>query len=383
MITSLKPLLKAAEQGQFAYGAFNINAISQLEGALRIHELFNSPMIVQGAELANGFLGGAAQFKQATFEQKQRGMALLGKAFHDQLSRAKIPGVLHLDHGTSFEICKAAIDGGYTSVMIDGSSKPLEENIEVTARVVEYAHQHGVSVEGELGILAGVEDEIIAHHSTYTNPLDAVRFVRETGVDALAISYGTSHGANKGQSVRLREEIVIAVRECLKHEDLQCGIVSHGSSNVEPWLVEAVNALGGDIRDAGGIALEQLQSCIQAGVRKINVDTDIRLMTTRAIREWLRSAPSKEQWLEQIQNRLTAQPEQFDPRFYLQDSLELLQKPSKHSTTPAQQQLQQVIQDAMMSVCGRLIVAFGSYEKAPLVEPLDLTALKQAYAAQK
>ncbi len=162
------------------------------------------------------------------------------------------------------ESVKAAIAGGYTSVMIDGSSLPFDENKELTREVVKYAHARGVSVEGELGVLAGVEDHVFAASSTYTNPLSAVEFVRDTGVDALAISYGTMHGASKGKNVKLRREIPIAIRECLAHEDLDCALVSHGSSTVPQYIVREINELGGQIGEAHGIPVAELLEAIPA-----------------------------------------------------------------------------------------------------------------------
>ncbi|MDO5047805.1 MAG: class II fructose-bisphosphate aldolase [Anaerococcus sp.] len=368
MITSLKPLLKAAKENNFAYGAFNVNSVSQIRAALRIHEIFNSPMLLQGAELANVFMSGQADFKNGTFEQKAKGMKIMADAFREICEKSKIPCVLHLDHGTSFEVCKAAIDAGYTSVMIDGSSKSLDENIALTKRVVDYAKDFGVSVEGELGVLAGVEDHVFSKKSTYTNPLDAVRFVKETGVDALAISYGTSHGANKGANVVLRKEIPIAVNECLLHEGLKAALVSHGSSNVDPYMVKQVVDLGGDIKNAGGIPIPQLQEVISSGIRKINVDTDIRLTVTRNIRQLL--AENKEllddPYVKMVYKRLKDDPSNFDPRYYMQDLMDTMVRdniPSK-----ALGQLIGAMDDGVMEVCGRMIIAFDSYEKYKLVE---------------
>ncbi len=368
MIVSLKPLLKAARENNFAYGAFNVNSVSQIEGALRIHEIFNSPMILQGAELANAFMSGKVDFKNATFEEKKQGMKIMADAFHKIVGKSKIPAVLHLDHGSSFEVCKAAIDAGYTSVMIDGSSKPLEENIALTKEVVEYAKKHGVSVEGELGVLAGVEDHVFSTKSTYTHPLDAVKFVRETGVDALAISYGTSHGANKGTNVVLRKEIAIAVNECLKHEGLECSLVSHGSSNVDPYLVQQINDLGGDIQNAGGIPIPQLQEVIKSGIGKINVDTDIRLTINRNVRELIRSNENllKDQYVNLIDKKLRDNPADFDPRYFMSDIIDVMS--TGDIPTEGVKEVVDAMKDAVMEVCGRMIVAFGSDEKYKMVE---------------
>jgi fructose-bisphosphate aldolase class II len=188
---------------------------------------------------------------------------------------------LHLDHGKDFDSVKAAIDGGYTSVMIDGSSLPFDENVELTREVVKYAHERGVSVEGELGVLAGVEDHVFSDESTYTNPMKAIEFFKKTEVDCLAISYGTMHGAVKGKNVKLRQEIVIAIKECLRHEKIFGVLVSHGSSTVPQYIVDEINALGGDIKNADGISINEIKHAIACGIGKINVDTDLRLAVTR------------------------------------------------------------------------------------------------------
>lgn len=161
--------------------------------------------------------------------------------------------------------------------MIDGSSLPFDENVELTREVVKYAHERGITVEGELGVLAGVEDHVFAATSTYTNPLSAIEFFRKTGVDALAISYGTMHGANKGKNAVIRKEIAIAIKECMMHEGIEGYLVSHGSSTVPQYIVEELNALGSEITNAYGIDVNQLVEVSHCGINKINVDTDIRL----------------------------------------------------------------------------------------------------------
>ena len=201
MLVPLRPVLDAAEEYGYAQGAFNVNAVAQAKAVIEVHEMFRSPAILQGADMANAFMGGRADFQNGTTEDKIRGAKNIGDAVKKYAARSPVPVVLHLDHGRDMDSVKAAIAGGYTSVMIDGSSLPLAQNMELTREVVKYAHPRGVSVEGELGVLAGVEDHVFAASSTYTNPLDAVRFVKATGVDALAISYGTMHGPAKGRNV--------------------------------------------------------------------------------------------------------------------------------------------------------------------------------------
>ena len=216
----LRPLMEATVKYGFAQGAFNVNAVAQAKAVIEVHEMFRSAAILQGADLANGFMGGCTDFTHATLEDKKGGAENIANAVKKYGANSEIPIVLHLDHGRDFDSCVAAIEGGYTSVMIDGSSLPYEENVELTREVVKYAHPRGVSVEGELGVLAGVEDHVFAANSTYTNPLTAIDFFKKTGVDALAISYGTMHGASKGKDVKLRKEIAIAIRECLNHEGI-------------------------------------------------------------------------------------------------------------------------------------------------------------------
>ena len=380
MLTSLKPLLETAIRHNFAYGAFNVNSVAQVEGAIRMHEIFRSPALLQGAELANAFMGGQTDFMNATLEEKKAGMKNLVAAVHRYGEKSPVPVVLHLDHGQTFESCQAAIDAGYTSVMIDGSSKPLAENMELTREVVKYAHARGVSVEGELGVLAGEEDHVFSENSTYTHPFDAVRFVKATGVDALAISYGTSHGATKGKNVKLRKEIAIAINECLAHEHLFCGLVSHGSSNVPPEVVAEINALGGAIGESHGIPIAQLKEVIQiGGIRKINVDTDIRLATTRNIRELFQSQPEllRVPELAQMDDLMRKKPAAFDPRGYLTPVMNMIM----FGDMPAAecQSLVKAIQDAVMEVTGKMIVEFGSYHMAPLVKVRSLAELKAEY----
>lgn len=276
----MRPLMEASIKYGFGQGGFNVNAVAQAKAAIEVHEMFRSPAILQGADLANGFMGGNADFLNATLEDKRIGARNIGNAVKKYGLDSEIPIVLHLDHGRDFDSCVAAIEGGYTSVMIDGSSLPLKENMELTREVVRYAHSRGVSVEGELGVLAGVEDHVFSDSSTYTNPLDAVEFFKKTGVDALAISYGTMHGASKGKNVKLRREIVIAIRECMNHLGIFGALVSHGSSTVPKYIVDEINGLGGKLSNTEGISMEQLTAAIGAGINKINVDTDIKHKVT-------------------------------------------------------------------------------------------------------
>ena len=202
--------------------------------------------------------------------------------------------------------------------MIDGSSLPFDENVELTREVVKYAHERGVSVEGELGVLAGVEDHVFSTTSTYTNPLKAIEFFKKTGVDALAISYGTMHGASKGKNVKLRKEIAIAIKECMMHEGIFGVLVSHGSSTVPKYIVDEINALGGNIQNAYGISIDELKAAIPCGIGKINVDTDIRLAVTRNMKNSLQIIlKERSQSIGEVYRLLEAKKEQFDPRAFL------------------------------------------------------------------
>ncbi|MCI9553942.1 MAG: amidohydrolase family protein [Oscillibacter sp.] len=248
-LVPMKAILDATEKYNYAQGAFNVNAVCQAKAVIEVHEMFRSAAILQGADLANAFMGGRTDFANGTLEDKKKGALNIANAVKKYAVDSPIPVALHLDHGKTLDSCVAAIQGGYTSVMIDGSSLSFEENAELTREVVKYAHERGVTVEGELGVLAGVEDHVFAANSTYTNPMDAVKFFRQTGVDALAISYGTKHGANKGKDTIIRKEIAIATKECMMHEGIEGTLVSHGSSTVPQYIVSEINALGGDIHD--------------------------------------------------------------------------------------------------------------------------------------
>ena len=203
-LVPMRAILEATEKYNYAQGAFNVNAVAQAKAVIEVHEMFRSAAIIQGADLANAFMGGRTDFANGTLEDKKVGANNIANAVKKYGEHSSIPIALHLDHGKSIEACLAAMDGGYTSVMIDGSHLPFEQNMELTREVVKLAHPRGVTVEGELGVLAGVEDHVFSETSTYTNPMDAIEFVKKTGCDALAISYGTKHGANKG--LRIMED---------------------------------------------------------------------------------------------------------------------------------------------------------------------------------
>lgn len=378
-LVPLKPVLDAARRGGYAQGAFNVNAVCQAKAVIEVHEMLRSAAILQGADLANAFMGGRADFANGTVEDKIVGARNIGDAVKKYGENSPVPVVLHLDHGRDMESVKAAIAGGYTSVMIDGSSLPLEENMELTREVVKYAHPRGVSVEGELGVLAGVEDHVFAASSTYTNPLTAVEFVRNTKVDALAISYGTMHGPSKGKDVKLRREIPIAIRECLSHEGLDCALVSHGSSTVPAYIVREINALGGNIQNAYGISLDELKAAIPAGINKINVDTDIRLAVTRNMRELFAKRPELQESpsIGGVYQLLKEHPENPDPRVFLPAVYDTVMYGVVEDDDRAA--LVEVIEAGVKEAVATLIVEFGSYGRAPDTELVTLEEMAERY----
>jgi len=375
----LRPVLEACEKYNYAQGAFNVNAVVQAKAVIEVHEMFRCAAILQGADLANGFLGGRTDFQNATLEDKKRGAKNIADVVKGFARDSQVPVVLHLDHGKDFDSVKAAVGGGYTSVMIDGSSLPFNENMELTREVVKYAHKRGVSVEGELGVLAGVEDHISSMNSTYTNPLDAITFIRNTGVDCLAISYGTMHGASKGKNVKLRKEIAIAVKESLIHEGIFCALVSHGSSTVPGYIIDEINDLGGNIKNACGIGIEELKSVIPCGIRKINVDTDIRLGVTRNLKELFVAHPEfrNSPYIGDIYRLLEANKEAFDPRLFLTPVMDMVMYgTADHDELIA---ISSCLERGVKEIAGALIVQFMGVGKAPLVEEASLEEMAMRY----
>ena len=285
-LVNTKEMFKKAYEGGYAIGAFNVNNMEIVQGITEACQELNAPVILQVS-------AGARKYANHTSLVKLVEAAV--KVNPD------IPIALHLDHGASYEICKDCIDGGFTSVMFDGSSKPYEENVEEARRVAEYAHKYNVTVEAELGQLAGVEDEVSveADKAQFTDPEQVQDFVTRTGVDSLAIAIGTSHGAYKfkpGQKPQLRLDILQEVSNRLPGFP----IVLHGASSVIPEYVEMVNKYGGEMPDAIGIPEEMLREAAKMAVCKINIDSDIRLAMTATIRKYFAENPTH-----------------FDPRQYL------------------------------------------------------------------
>ncbi len=382
-LVPMRPLLDAAMKGKFAFGAFNVNSPSHAKAVIEVHEMFRSACILQGSEGANGFMGGNPDFRKATVEEKKVGAKKIADAVKKYGGDSPIPIVLHLDHGKSFESVMAAIDGGYTSVMIDGSSLPLEENIELSRKVVKEAHARGVTVEGELGILKGMEEHVESLIAVYTNPSDVVRFVKETGVDALAISYGTQHGANKGKNVRIRKEIAIATKELFMFEGLDSAIVSHGSSEVPYSVVKIVNELGGKLSDTAGIPVEQIQEVIPYGIAKVNIDTDIRLAITRNTREYFRDNPDAKN--DSIVGKIWADmekvPDKFDPRQYMvsaQNYLVSEEVPNEHFG-----EIVSLVEQGIKEIVGERIAQLGSVRSMYTVEKKSFEDMKDFYAKKQ
>jgi fructose-bisphosphate aldolase class II len=362
-LVTIKPLLKDAFDKQYGYGGFNVNAICQAQALIDIHEQLRAPALIQVADLANGFMGGRFDFLNSTYEDKKKGATIIAKAVRAMAEDANIPVCLHLDHGNDYDTIKMVVDAGFTSVMIDGSHHDYDTNVELTREVVAYAHKKGVSVEAELGILSGTEDNVTAENSTYTNPLLAVDFIKKTAVDCLAISYGTSHGAAKGKNAKLRKEIVIAITENLRHSGLYCPLVSHGSSNVPKYIVDEINELGGTIQNANGISPTQISEVIQQGVAKVNVDTDIRLATTRNIRAYLKGKQCIEsQSVQDIANILEEKTAAFDPRVYLTPVHDMLV--TDICQNDEEKMIRKAMQHAVKEIAANLISQYGALGKA-------------------
>ena len=307
LVTS-KEMFEKAYAGGYAIGAFNVNNMEIIQGITEAAKECNSPVILQVSK-------GARAYANRTYLKKLVEAAVI---------ETGLPIVLHLDHGDSFETCKSCIDDGFTSVMIDASSKPFEENIEITRQVVEYAHARGVVVEAELGTLAGVEDEVSvsAEDSSYTKPEDVEEFVRRTGCDSLAIAIGTSHGAYKFTPEQCtRNEEGILVPPPLRFDILDevarrlpgFPIVLHGASSVPQEWVKVINEHGGNMPDAVGVPEDQLREAARRAVCKINIDSDLRLTMTGTIREYFDEHPAH-----------------FDPRQYLKPARENIKKLVAH-----------------------------------------------------
>lgn len=379
MLVPMRCILEAADRKGYGQAAFNMNSFSQIAAAVQIHELLESACILQGAEASNAFMGGEVDFMHGSIESKKKGAENMGNIVRDFGQESPIPIALHLDHGRSLEMVKACIEGGYTSVMIDGSSLPYEENIELTREVVRYAHPLGVTVEGELGVLAGVEDHVFSASSTYTNPLQAVDFFKKTRVDALAISYGTMHGANKGKDAKIRREIAVATKECMRHEGIDGFLVSHGSSTVPQEFVRQINELGGRMENAYGIDVDQLVDVSRCGINKINVDTDLRMASSRNVLELFQDHPElrESESVACVYRDLTANPANVDPRNYVSGIMDAI----LHGELADEDV--ELVDDCLyrgtISAIAPLLVQFGSYRNASEVIPVSLEEMAERY----
>ena len=298
-LVNTREMFAKAMEGGYAIPAFNFNNLEQMQAIIQAATETNSPVILQVSS-------GARKYANQTL---LRYMAEGAVAYAKELGCAAPQIVLHLDHGDTFELCKSCIDMGFSSIMIDGSHHSYEDNVALTKKVVEYAHQFDVTVEGELGVLAGIEDDVVAEHHTYTRPEEVVDFVSKTGCDSLAISIGTSHGANKFKPEQcMRDEngrlvpppLAFDILEAVEKELPGFPIVLHGASSVPEEEVEMINSHGGALKNAIGIPEEQLRRAAKSAVCKINIDSDSRLAMTAAIRK-----------------AFVDNPAEFDPRKYL------------------------------------------------------------------
>jgi len=379
MLVPMRAILEAADKYRYGQAAFNMNSVGQIEAAVRVHELLRSGAILQGAEASNAFMGGEMDFMHGTIEAKRKGAKNIGGAVKKFADNSCVPVALHLDHGKTLESVKACIDGGYTSVMIDGSSLPYEDNVELTREVVKYAHPYGVTVEGELGVLAGVEDHVFSATSTYTNPAQAIDFFKKTKCDALAISYGTMHGANKGKGTVIRREIAIAIKECMMHEGINGFLVSHGSSTVPQEYVQQINEMGGDLQNAFGIDVAQLVDVAKCGINKINVDTDIRLACTRNVMEFFRAHPELKSSasIGKVYEDMVAKPKNFDPRNFVGSIMDAIMYGDIKDADVAL--IDQCMQNGAMEAIAPLLVQFGSYRKSHLIEAVTCEQMADRY----
>jgi fructose-bisphosphate aldolase class II len=334
-LVPMRQLLDEAAKGGYGVAALNVNNMEQIQAIMEAAVETSSPVIIQASR-------GARQYSNDNY---LRHLILAAAELHPE-----IPLAMHQDHGNSPETCMSAIDQGFTSVMMDGSLMPdgksvatYEYNVETTRKVVEYAHARGVTVEGELGTLGGIEDGHGSGQTHLTDPAQAEEFVAKTGVDALAVAIGTSHGAYKFTQKPTGDVLAMKIIEEIHRRLPHTHMVMHGSSSVPPELIEIINKYGGKMKPSFGVPVEEIQRGIKHGVRKINVDTDNRLAITGAIRKVFAETPEK-----------------FDPRDYL--------KPARA---------------AMKEVCKARMIAFGQAGHAKDFKPMTLAEMKAIYAQQK
>ena len=318
-LSNTRDMFKKAMAGQYAVPAYNFNNMEQIQAIIIACVETQSPVILQVSSGARKYAN------QTLLKYLAQGAVAMMKEHAREKNVKEIPIALHLDHGDTFELCQSCVESGFSSVMIDGSHHPYDENVKLTRKVVEMAHANDVTVEGELGVLAGIEDEVSAEHTTYTRPEEVVDFVKRTGVDSLAISIGTSHGANKfkpeqctrnADGVLVPPELRFDILEEVEKQLPGFPIVLHGSSSVPVEAVKIINSNGGALKDSIGIPEEQLRRASRSAVCKVNIDSDGRLWMTAAIRKVFADKPAE-----------------FDPRKYLGPARDALIQMYKHKNT--------------------------------------------------
>lgn len=378
-LLSMVPILRAAEHASLegkpaAIGAFNVNFYSQAMGILEGLRRADAPGIIQASRGANKFQGGP---------DKIQGMVL--QAMKD--SRHDLPVALHLDHGNE-EQAKVCVDEGFSSVMIDASTLEFQDNIKLTQDIVQYAHAKGLSVEGEYGKLAGVEEDVIHEHTTYADPFLVPYFFNESKADALAVAYGTSHGPNKGSKGGLEKLAVHIIDQSYKGmvaygQNENHFIVSHGSSTVPQEIVEEINRLGGTVKGAAGIPMHKIQEAVIAGVRKINIDTDLRLGITATFRKWYHDHPGIEKTsadvLTPIKKALDEKLDAIDPRDYLKVIDAGLLRTDPKGTVLEEVML--LVQERIAAHVEMLVNKFGCAGLGGKVKQTPLSEMAKMYAA--
>ncbi|HQP10430.1 MAG TPA: class II fructose-1,6-bisphosphate aldolase [Candidatus Omnitrophota bacterium] len=315
-LVNTRKMFAAAVKDKYAVPAYNFNNMEQLQAIIMACLETQSPVILQVSSGARKYAD------QTLLKYMGQGAVEMMKTHAKEKGLKEIPIALHLDHGDTFELCKSCIESGFSSVMIDASHHSFEENIKITKQVVDYAHKYDVTVEGELGVLAGIEDDVVAEKTTYTRPAEVIEFVKKTGVDSLAISIGTSHGANKfkpsqctknADGIYIPPELRFDILKEIEEKIPGFPIVLHGSSSVPVEAVKMINENGGALKDSIGIPEEQLRKATQSAVCRVNIDSDGRLWMTAAIRKHFKDHPAD-----------------FDPRKYLGPAREALVKMYKH-----------------------------------------------------
>lgn len=372
---SMVPLLKAAELSFLdgkpaAIGAFNVNFFTQAQGILEGLRRANAPGIIQASKGANKFQGGPDKIAAMV-------LGAMEKSSHE------LPVALHLDHGDD-EKAHECVDSGYSSVMIDASALDFQDNMKLTGKIVDYAHSRGVSVEGEYGKLAGIEEDVIHETTTYADPFLVPHFFNETNADALAVAYGTSHGPNKGTgmdklAVHIVERSYKGMTAYGQNEDHF--LVSHGSSTVPQDIVAEINQYGGGVEGAAGIPIEKIQQAVKAGIRKINIDTDLRLGITATFRKYFVDHPGiadgSPDVLQPIKRVLDEKPEAIDPRDYLK-VIDVGQLRSDPAGTDLEE-VMVLVKERIANHVEMLVHKFGCVGLADKVERIPLDEMARRY----